>query len=80
MRKIAVSAVAAALILTGSTRGHHAQAMTPAALGVATADAALRQKAAVICGNAGCAPVQVKRLQKHQMPKPATLPPVHPAS
>jgi hypothetical protein len=78
MRKIAVSAVAAALILTGSTLGHHAQAMTPAALGAATADAAL--KAAVICGNAGCAPVQVKRLQKHQMPKPATLPPVHPAS
>jgi NAD(P)H-hydrate repair Nnr-like enzyme with NAD(P)H-hydrate dehydratase domain len=78
MRNITHSVVAATIILAGAMLGHCAQAMTPAALGAATAAATLMQRAAVVCGNAGCAPVQVKRLQKHQMPKP--LPPAHPAS
>jgi hypothetical protein len=33
--------------------------------------------ATVICGNAGCSPVQVKRVQKHRMPTAMTS---HPAS
>jgi hypothetical protein len=36
-----------------------------------------RAEATVVCGTAGCAPVQVKRVQKHRLPTAMTS---HPAS
>jgi len=60
---------------------HQAAAMTlaaPSALGVATVDTGLVQKATAVCGNNGCVTVQVKRLDKHQLHKPPPM--VHPAS
>jgi hypothetical protein len=44
--------------------------MMPSALPVATADAALIQRVTVVCGMNGCAPVQTKRVQGHQLHKP----------
>jgi hypothetical protein len=60
---------------------HQAAAMmlaAPSALGVATVDTGLVQKATAVCGNNGCVTVQVKRLDKHQLHKPPPM--VHPAS
>jgi hypothetical protein len=73
MRKTRLTALAVAAILLGGAFGERAEAMTlapPSALGVATAHAGLVQKATVVCGMNGCAPVQTRRLQKHQLPKP----------
>lgn len=73
MRKARLTARAVAAILLAGVFGRGATAMTlalPSALGVGSAPAALVQKATVVCGMNGCAEVQTKRLQKHQLPKP----------
>ena len=53
-------------------------AMQPAALRV-TGSPGFVQMAVNICGNAGCVPVQTKRLNKHQLPK-TTQPQAQPAA
>jgi hypothetical protein len=68
MRKTLLTAAATAAMLSGGTIFSHVEAMTPAPSAVATAAAAATsvQQAAVVCGNSGCAPVQVGRVRKHR--------------
>jgi hypothetical protein len=74
----------AAMVLATALLGQRVEATMPSVLGAAAPVAGLVHEAAVVCGNGGCAPVQVKRMQKHQMPKTPGLPlaplPTHPAS
>jgi len=69
MRKIILTALAAAAILSGGMLGNRAQAMTlatPSVLGVATADAALVRQAKAVCGSNGCVQVQTSRPRPHK--------------
>jgi hypothetical protein len=61
MRKTVLTALAAAAFLSGGVFGNLAGAMTlgaPSALGAATTDTGLVQKAAVVCGYRGCGRVR----------------------
>ena len=69
MRKTVLTALAVATILSGGMIWNQVHAMTrvvPLALGVAGADAALIQRATVVCGGNGCVPVQTSRPRKHR--------------
>lgn len=71
MRRSLLTVLAVASIMSAEMLGHQAGAMTlipPSALGIANANVTLVQKAAVICGGNGCAPVQTKRVQRHKKP------------
>jgi hypothetical protein len=77
MRRSLLTVLAVTILVANGFTLHRAAAMTLAgtsALGVATAGTGLVQKATNVCGNNGCVAVQVKRLDKHQLKKPA-----HPA-
>jgi hypothetical protein len=70
MRRSLLVALAVAMMASNGFILHRAAAMTlaaPSTLGVATAG--MVQKATAVCGNNGCATVQVKRLDKHQLHK-----------
>jgi hypothetical protein len=62
MRKTLLSALAAAIILSGGLLADRTAAMPLAPVSVTT----LVEKAAIICGGNGCAPVQTKQTQHHK--------------
>ena len=67
MRKIVLTAMATAAILSGGMLGSEAGAMplaTPAVLNAAAGS--LVRQAAVVCGGNGCAPVQTGRVQRRK--------------
>ena len=67
MRRIQLTALAAATILSVGLFANRAEAMTlaaPSALGVAGAHAAVVRQVAVVCGTNGCAPVQVSHRRR----------------
>jgi hypothetical protein len=64
MPKTLLSALAAVTILSVGTLADRATAMPSATLTSASAHAALVQKAAVLCGGNGCAPIQTKQTQR----------------
>jgi hypothetical protein len=69
MHRILVS-FAALAVFSSFALTDRAEAMMPAsasAVGAVQADAALVQRATVVCSNGGCAPVQTKRIQ-HKKP------------
>ncbi len=62
MRATLLTALAAAAILSGGLPSNQANAFAqPSALGVASAP--FVQQVATICGTAGCAPVQTKKVR-----------------
>jgi hypothetical protein len=63
MHKTLLSALAAATFFAGGTFADRAAAMPLAAPASGTA---LAEKAAIICGGNGCAPVQTKQTQHHK--------------
>jgi hypothetical protein len=67
MCKMIISALAAAIILSGGLLGDRAEAMTVSAPGVASAQASLVEKAGVVCSGNGCAPVQTKRVKRRPL-------------
>lgn len=71
MPRSLLTVFAVATVLSAGMLDNQAGAMTlvpPSVVGIANADGTLVQKAAVICGNNGCAPVQTKRVQRHKKP------------
>lgn len=71
MRTPLVTFLVVAIMLMGGMLACRAQAMmpvTPAMLAAPIAGASLVQKAKVVCGNTGCVPVQVSRIQKRKPP------------
>jgi len=83
MRRSLLVPLAVAMMASNGFILHQAAAMTlatPSALGVATENTGLVQKAKAVCGNNGCVTVQVKRLDKHQLRKPPPMVPARPLS
>ena len=66
MHKILVTSLAAATILSGAALGNYARAMTVLTPNLA-AHASLIQQATVVCGGAGCVPVQTKSLKRRPL-------------
>jgi hypothetical protein len=80
MRKTLLSALGMAIVLSGGLVADRTAAMPLAA---PASGASLVEKAAIVCGGNGCAPVQTKQIQRHKfqplgytkpLPK-STLPP-----
>jgi hypothetical protein len=73
MRRMLLTAVAIVAFISSAVLLHHAAAKAhmPPATDAKAADAGLLQLATNLCGNNGCVAVQVKRLDKHQLQKPA---------
>jgi hypothetical protein len=81
MRKALLSALAAAIILSGGLLADRTAAMP---LATPASGAALVEKATILCGGNGCAPVQTKQIQRKKfqplgytkpLPPGALLPP-----
>jgi hypothetical protein len=69
MRKILLSALTTAAILSGGMSADRAATTSTATaptLGTAAANAALVREAVVLCGSNGCTPVQTKAPQKRK--------------
>ena len=73
MRRMLLTAIAIASFISSAVLLHHAAAKVHAqpVTDAKAADTGLLQLATNLCGNNGCVAVQVKRLDKHQLQKPA---------
>jgi hypothetical protein len=73
MRRMLLTAVAIVAFISSAVLLHHAAARAhmPPVTDAKAADTGLLQLATNLCGNNGCVAVQVKRLDKHQLQKPA---------
>ena len=63
MRKTLLSVLGAAIVLSGGVIADRAAAMPLAA---PSDGASLVEKAAIVCGGMGCAPVQTKQIQRRK--------------
>jgi hypothetical protein len=74
MRRMLLTAVAIVAFISSAVLLHHAAARAhmPPGTDAKAADTGLLQLATNLCGNNGCVAVQVKRLDKHQLQKPAS--------
>jgi hypothetical protein len=78
MRRMLLTALAIATFVSSGVLLQRAAIKSHAPAPVTDAkasDAGFIQLAANVCGGGGCVAIQVKRLDKHQLHKPATTPP-----